>query len=68
MSVRTWNAGKGQNAALFAYMIFFGLIAIWGTATTKAGGFPMMFGLAYTLMILSSWFVVLFYRLRRRPP
>jgi hypothetical protein len=66
MSVRTWNASGGGNLVLFGYMIFFSLIAIWGTASTRGASFPAYFALFYTLLILSSWIFGFYYRCKHK--
>jgi hypothetical protein len=56
MSVRTWNAGTGQNTALFIMILFWALIILLAIAQTNwqwnAG---TIIGLIFMIGILCTW-------------
>jgi K+-sensing histidine kinase KdpD len=61
MSVRTWNAGTGQNTALFIMILFWALIILLAIAQTNwqwnAGtiiGLIFMIGILYTWVDISG--------------
>jgi hypothetical protein len=56
MSVRTWNAGNGQNWALFVMMIFWTLLILLGIVQSDWQlGPAAVFGLVFVICILYSW-------------
>ena len=56
ISVRTWDAGSGENKVLFAYMIFWAFFILLGIVRSNwEWNTGTILGLIFTACILISW-------------
>jgi hypothetical protein len=66
MSVRTWDAGSNQNAALFIMMLFWALLILLVVAQTNwQWNLPTIFGLIFIIGVLDTW--IISFTWRRKP-
>jgi membrane protein implicated in regulation of membrane protease activity len=72
MSVRTWDSGTGQNAALFVMMIFWMLLIAIAIIQSQyfywEWNLQTVVGLIFVIGIMYTWVWSFFYKKHREPP